>query len=130
MATSADITRTSGHLIAGSKVTGTTVYDMAGEKLGHVEDVMIDKQSGRITYAVLSFGGFLGMGDSHHPMPWSILKYDASLGGYRVNLDRRTLEGAPTYAGNEYGNWEDEAWARKVHDYYKADPYWGVWPVL
>jgi hypothetical protein len=125
--TTTDIDKTSGHLIAGGKVSGTSVYDMAGEKLGHVEDVMIDKKSGRIAYAILGFGGFLGIGDQHHPMPWSMLKYDTSLGGYRVKLDRQVLEGGPSYA--DTANWEDEAWARKVHDYYQADPYWGIWPV-
>ncbi len=115
------------HLIAGSTVSGTTVYDTQGEKLGTVEDVMIDRASGRIAYAVMSFGGFLGIGNQHHPLPWSTLRYDTSLGGYVVNLDRRLLDGAPAYA-DENPDWEDHVWGQRVHDYYHADPYWHVVP--
>ncbi len=124
MATLDDLSDTSGNLIAGDKVAGTNVYDNAGEKLGDVEDVMIDKRSGRIVYAVLSFGGFLGMGDRYYPLPWSTMTYDQDLGGYRVNLDKQILEGAPYYGPDQEVAWEDEAWGRRVHDYYGADPYW------
>jgi sporulation protein YlmC with PRC-barrel domain len=126
MATLDNLSETSGNLIAGDKVAGTNVYNNAGEKLGSVEDVMIDKRRGRIAYAVLSFGGFLGMGDKHYPLPWSTMTYDPDLGGYRVNLDKKMLEGAPAYSDDERINWEDNAWARRVHEYYKADPYWTV----
>jgi len=111
-------------LIAGSKVAGTSVYDTQGGKLGVIDDVMIDKETGRIAYAVMSFGGFLGIGDRHHPLPWSTLHYDRAVGGYVVNLDRRQLEGAPAYADDEDIQWDDEAWGRRVHDYYRAEPYW------
>jgi sporulation protein YlmC with PRC-barrel domain len=123
-----DTTVSDTRLIAGSKVSGTTVYDTVGEKLGSIEDVMIDKTSGRIAYALMSFGGFLGIGDKHHPLPWTTLKYDTSLGGYVVNIDRRTLEGAPVYDDDEAVNWEDRDWGQRVHDYYHADPYWNVMP--
>ena len=83
---------TSGTLIAANKVKGTNVYNPAGEKLGSVDDIMIDKVSGRAIYAVMSFGGFLGMGEMYHPLPWTTLKYDAQKGGYVVNLDKRQLE--------------------------------------
>lgn len=128
MATLQDTSSTSGRLIAGSKVSGTSVYNPQGESLGSVEDVMIDKVSGKIAYAVLNFGGFLGMGGRHHPLPWSTLKYDTSLGGYVVNLDRRMLEGAPSYASDQDVSWEDQQWGRSVYDYYKAEPYWNAVP--
>ncbi len=128
MSASTDLDSTSGHLIAGDNVAGTSVYDLAGEKLGTVEDVMIDKRSGQIAYAVMSFGGFLGIGDRYHPLPWKKLSYDTALGGYRVDLDRRILEGAPSYARDEDVAWDDRAWGRRVHDYYRADPYWGILP--
>jgi hypothetical protein len=128
MATTDDLKDTSGHLIAGDKVAGTNVYNNAGEKLGSIEDVMIDKRTGRIAYAVLSFGGFLGMGDEHYPLPWSTMTYDPELGGYRVALDKRVLEGAPAYARDDEMAWEDEAWGRRIHDYYHVDPYWSVGP--
>lgn len=128
MSAATDLSNTSGHLIAGDNVSGTSVYDMAGEKLGSVEDVMIDKRSGQIAYAVMSFGGFLGIGDRYHPLPWKKLTYDTGLGGYRVDLDRRMLEGAPSYGADETVAWDDRDWGRRVHDYYRVDPYWGILP--
>ena len=88
---------TSGSLIAAEKVEGTSVYNLQGEKLGTVDDIMIDKVSGKAIYALMSFGGFLGIGEKYHPLPWSTLKYDERKGGYIVNLDKRMLENAPTY---------------------------------
>jgi hypothetical protein len=66
-------------LISANKVEGTTVKNAAGEKLGSIEEIMIDKRSGKVAYAVMSFGGFLGIGDRHHPLPWGVLKYDTSV---------------------------------------------------
>ena len=78
-----------GNLIASDKVQGTNVYNAAGDNLGAIHDVMIDKPSGKVAYAIMSFGGFLGMGNQYHPLPWSVLKYDTNLGGYVVHLDKR-----------------------------------------
>lgn len=108
---------TRGRLIAASQVNSTNVYNTAGEKLGSVYDVMLDKISGRAEYAVLSFGGFLGIGEKYHPLPWNQLKYDTSQGGYVVNLDRNRLEGAPAYAASELGAW-DERRGRDIDAYY------------
>lgn len=119
-----DTTGTRGNLIAASQVNGTAVYNARGERLGTVEDVMIDKVSGQVRYAVLSFGGFLGIGDRHYPLPWSVLNYDINQGGYLVHLDKETLENAPSYGENEAVSWDDPTWGRSVYDYYKADPYW------
>src|SRR3954453_20505548 len=91
-------------LIASDKVEGTAVYGADRDKIGRVENVMIDKISGQVSYAVLSFGGFLGMGTDHYPLPWSMLKYDEDLGGYRVNITREQLERAPKYSDDN--NWE------------------------
>jgi hypothetical protein len=99
-------------------VNGTTVYNRAGEKLGSIYDVMLEKISGRAEYAIMSFGGFLGIGDRYHPLPWQALTYDPSQGGYVVNIDRSRLAGAPSYAANETGMWEDPAYGRQVNDYY------------
>jgi sporulation protein YlmC with PRC-barrel domain len=111
-------------LISADKVEGTNVMNPAGEKLGSIEDVMIDKRSGKVAYAVMSFGGFLGIGDRHHPLPWSMLKYDTNLKGYVINLDKRTLESAPTYASDERVDLADKEYGRKLHDYYHVPPYW------
>ncbi len=122
MDTVADPSDTGGTLIAASKVNGTSVYDTAGEKLGSVYDVVLQKVSGQVEYAILSFGGFLGIGEKFHPLPWKQLRYDTSRGGYVVNLDRAQLEGAPTYAADEIGSWDSDRKSR-IDDYYgSADP--------
>ena len=104
-------------LIAADKVEGTTVYDAKGEKMGSIHRIMIDKLSGQVTYAVMSFGGFLGIGDKYHPLPWNMLTYDENLGGYIVNLDRERLENAPAYAEDEMA-WEDPKLGTTVTEYY------------
>ena len=117
------ISITSGTLIASDKVNGTNVYNLAGEKLGSVDDIMIDKVSGRAIYAVMSFGGFLGMGEKYHPLPWAKLKYDTQKGGYVVNLDRKLLQGAPNYDRNSEFKWTPD-YGRKVDNYYNTPSYW------
>ncbi|MGV3575857.1 MAG: PRC-barrel domain-containing protein [Devosia sp.] len=110
-------------LIASDKVEGTKVYDPMGEHIGSIERILVEKRSGQVSYAVLSFGGFLGMGHEHYPLPWSKLNYDESLGGYRVDVTKDQLEGAPRYEteGDEY--WTEEN-GRRVYDYYGVTPYW------
>jgi hypothetical protein len=118
MANLNDPSDTGGRLIAASQVNGTNVYNRAGEKLGSVYDVMIDKQNGQVEYGIMSFGGFLGIGDSYHPLPWKALNYDPREGGYVVDIDRRKLEGAPSYTANDTTVWDDPAYGRRVNDYY------------
>jgi sporulation protein YlmC with PRC-barrel domain len=118
MADVKDPSDTGGKLIAASKVSGTNVYNAGGEKLGSVYDVMIDKTTGKTEYAILSFGGFLGIGDSYHPLPWHSLTYDEAQGGYVVDIDRSRLEGAPAYAESEGDLWDDPLYRRRVDDYY------------
>jgi hypothetical protein len=110
-------------LIGSDKVEGTAVYGPDREKIGSIERVMIDKMSGKVAYAVLSFGGFLGMGEDFYPVPWSTLDYDTSLGGYRVNFTRDQLDRASKYTESQGWNWSREN-DRKVYDYYGAQPYW------
>ena len=102
----------------GNKVEGTAVYNRQGERLGEVYNFMVDKRSGKVEYAVMSFGGFLGMGQSYHPLPWRVLTYDTGLGGYVVDLDKDRLRGAPSYAEGETPNWGDPAYGRRIDDYY------------
>jgi sporulation protein YlmC with PRC-barrel domain len=92
-----------GHTTAilSSKVKGCAVYNAQGEKIGHVEDIMLDKTSNEVMYAVLGFGGFLGIGEKYHPMPWASLDYNSERGGYVVPLDKDVLERAPVYELNE-----------------------------
>ena len=114
---------TAGTLIGAAKVNGTHVYNVAGDKLGTVEDVMIDKVSGRAIYAVLSVGGFLGLGHKHSPIPWSELKYDDVRGGYVVNLDKKKLQDAPAFDGGPEFTWTPE-YGRRLDIYYTAPSYW------
>src|SRR3977135_3432559 len=90
--------RETGSLIGSDKVEGTAVYGADDTKIGSIERVMIDKMSGRVSYAVLSFGGFLGIGDDHYPLPWQSLKYDTNLGGYSTGVSENQLKGAPKIA--------------------------------
>ena len=113
-----------GNLIGSDKVEGTAVYGAGDKKIGSIERVMIDKKSGRVSYAVLSFGGFLGIGDDHYPLPWQSLKYDTRLGGYLTGVTQKQLEGAPKYGNDNSWNWADETRARSVSDYYGV-PYIG-----
>jgi hypothetical protein len=128
MASLDDTTHPSGRLIAAKKVQGITVYNTGLEKLGTVEDLMIDKSSGRIAYAVLGFHGFLGIGDRYYPLPWEKLDYNAEMGGYVVDVDKGMLEGAPSYTHEATAAWEDEAWRRGVYTYYGAHPFWDIGP--
>ena len=87
-------TNETASLIGSDKVEGTAVYGADSNKIGSIERVMIDKPSGKVSYAVLSFGGFLGIGDEHYPLPWQSLKYDTSLGGYVTGVTESQLQGA------------------------------------
>src|SRR5436190_22351071 len=107
-------------LISSQKVDGTAVYNHQGENLGTVDHLMIDKFSGQVAYAVMSFGGFLGIGSSYHPLPWNALNYDVNLGGYRVDVNRAHLEAAPRYTASTEPNWSDRDYTDRV------DQHWGV----
>jgi sporulation protein YlmC with PRC-barrel domain len=111
-------------LIEASRVQDTNVYNAAGEKLGAVHDLMIDKRSGTTSYAVVSFGGFLGVGENYFPIPWSKLKYDEKLGGYVTDIEIGELEGAPAYVAGADPRWGDRAYEEELHRFYGAAPYW------
>jgi sporulation protein YlmC with PRC-barrel domain len=120
---------TSGHTTAirASKVKGTTVYNSAGEKIGHVEDVILDKQSDRIMFAALGFGGLLGIGEKYAPVPWSLLDYNEDKNGYVVPLNEDTIKAAPAYDMKDLVK-DDGAAAgsirQKSYDYYKVSRDW------
>ena len=107
-----------GNLIGSDKVEGTAVFGADDTKIGSIERVMIDKKSGRVSYAVLSFGGFLGVGNDHYPLPWHSLKYDTRLSGYVTGITVSQLEGAPKYGSGNDWNWGDAGRTRAVDDYY------------
>jgi hypothetical protein len=105
-------------LISSEKVDGTAVYNGEGQHLGAVHHLMIDKFSGHVEYAVMSFGGFLGMGESYHPLPWRALTYSTKLGGYCVDLNRARLEQSPHYATSTQPDWADRAYRNKIDQYW------------
>lgn len=93
------MTTASGHTsaILASRVKGTAVYNASGDKIGTVEDIVLDKQSNQIMFAALGFGGFLGAGEKYYPVPWSLLDYSEDKGGYVVPLNKDQLDAAPSY---------------------------------
>ena len=105
-------------LISSGKVDGTAVYNTAGEHLGSIHHMMIDKFTGHVEYAVMSFGGFLGIGESYHPLPWKSLTYSSNFGGYCVDLDRTRLEGSPRYTMATEPDWSDRAYRDKIDQYW------------
>ena len=107
-----------GNMIGSDKVAGTAVYGADRTKIGSIERLMIDKMSGKVSYAVLSFGGFLGMGSDYYPLPWQSLKYDTQLGGYRTGITENQLRGAPKYRDDRDWNWGDVGTTRALNDYY------------
>ncbi len=109
------------NVISSDNVEGTSVFNPAGDKLGSIDDLMIDKISGHVNYAVLEFGGFLGMGKDRYPIPWSMLKYDANRSGYVVPLDKELLKSAPKYPSDTVPVY-DETYGRLVDEYYDMAP--------
>ena len=93
------MTTPSGHTsaILASRVKGTSVYNTSGDKIGHVEDVVLDKMSDHIMFAALGFGGVMGMGETYYPVPWSVLDYNPDKGGYVVPMTKDALKNAPSY---------------------------------
>jgi hypothetical protein len=120
MASTIDDRRETVSLIGSNKVEGTAVYGVDDQKIGSVQRLMIDKISGKVSYAVISFGGFLGIGEDYYPLPWPNLKYDTRLGGYRVGVTADRLTGAPKYGKHETWDWTDAARSQRVNDYWGA----------
>jgi sporulation protein YlmC with PRC-barrel domain len=123
-----DMTTSSGHTsaILASKVKGTAVYNDAGDKIGTVEDVVLDKQSNQIMFAALGFGGILGVGEKYYPVPWSMLDYNEDKGGYVVPLNKESIQNAPAYDlkdltkhDGSLGNIREQ-----TYSYYKVNRDW------
>ena len=110
--------------IESDRVEGTTVYDAKGNKIGSIKRLMIEKISGRVAYALVSFGGFLGMGEEHYTLPWDKLTYDTGLGGYRTDITEDQLRGAPAFSRERDYEWSDRDRERELHDYWRSPYYW------
>jgi hypothetical protein len=113
-------------LISSRRVEGTPVFNADEQRLGTIHSVMIDKRSGKVAYAVLSVGGFLGIGAHVHPVPWDVLTYDVDLDGYVVNLTREQLREAPTMRLDEADRPRGRDYDEEVSGYYGKLPWWGL----
>ena len=118
----ADVTIHPNHrFISSEDVEGTKVYSPNSEEIGEIDHLMIDKQSGKVTYAVMSFGGFLGLGHSHYPIPWQALKYDQRSEGFVTGITANQLQDAPEFSDDSWGSRE---WEGRLHRHYNVEPYW------
>jgi sporulation protein YlmC with PRC-barrel domain len=120
------MTTSSGHTsaIRVSKVLGTNVQDPSGHKIGEVKDIVVDKESNNIMFAVLSFGGILGVGEKYHPIPWASLDYDESRNAYVVNYSKEQLQAAPVGSVEELTRNDGLDFRDRTYAYYEADRYW------
>lgn len=111
-------------MMSAGTLTGDDVYNQKGEDLGNLKEIMLDMRSGRVAYAMLSFGGFLGMGEKLFAVPWGALKLDAENKRFVLNVEKDRLESAPGFDTEHWPNMADESWGKEIHSYYGATPYW------
>ena len=111
-------------VLAASTLAGDQVQNSAGEDLGTVDEIMIDIPAGKVAYAVLSFGGFLGMGNKLFAVPWSALRVDEDKKIFVLDVDKKKLENAPGFDKDNWPDMADDAWGTQIYGYYGAAPYW------
>ena len=121
----AEVLARSHPLIASDRVEGTVVRRPNGERLGHIERLMIDKLTGKVSYAILSFGGFLGLGSDLLPLPWGRLSYSTKLEAYVLDIEDEELRSAPSFRADKDFDWGDRSLETELHRYYGVPPYWG-----
>ena len=109
--------------ISTKKVLDKKIKDLTGSTIGEIEDIVLDKLSNNIMFAVVGFGGFLGIGEKYHPLPWSLLNYDESDGNYIVNLSRDQLQAAPAYSIDELTEEDGEKYRVKAFEFYQNARY-------
>ena len=112
------------NLISGERVRGTAVYGAQRKRIGTIDHLMIDKSSGRVVYAMMSFGGFLGVGESIYPIPWAKLSYDTALEGYSTDLMEEQVKGASETLSASDTDWTTPEWNRRVHAYWNMPYFW------
>ncbi len=111
-------------LINSKQVEGTAVFNVDAERLGSIDCMMIDKQKGQVAYAVMAFGGFLGLGEKRHPVPWASMTYDTSKDGYVIPLSKEELKTAPALDPDQYSRLGEPDYDAAVYTHYRAEPYW------
>jgi len=115
---------TEPRIIRTANITGVEVRNREAQKLGSIQDLVIDVRRGRVAYAALSFGGFLGIGDKLFMIPWSALVYDSVLNEFLLDIDRDALEKAPGFDRNHWPDMADQVYGAEVHRHYGQKPYW------
>lgn len=117
-------TSTQEPAICASEVIGTDVNDKTGSKIGELKDIVLDKRSNNIMFGVVSFDGFMSIGEKYHPVPWASLDYDEDSGGYVVGFTKDQLRAAPVDSLDELLKNGGATYRDRVYDYYKAPRYW------
>lgn len=112
------------NVLSASNLIGKNIYNLEGEKLGEIKDVMLDVDLGRVAYAVLSFGGFLGMGDKLFAIPFEAFRLDATEDRIVLNVPKETLKNAPGFERDRWPSTADRRWATQIHEHYGYRPYW------
>lgn len=110
--------------LSASTIIGDAVENSSGEHLGKIEELMIDVEQGRIAYAVLSFGGFMGLGDKLFAIPWNALRINTQEHKFVLEADKNTLEAAPGFDKDNWPDMADPSWGSDIHRYYGQQPYW------
>ncbi len=111
-------------VLSASTLTGDAVYDANGERLGKIEEFMIDLETGRIGYAVLSLGGFLGLGEKFFAIPWEALRLDIESHDFVLDVDKTLLKNAPGFDKDDWPDFADRCWGAGIYGYYGQKPYW------
>ncbi len=112
------------NVTAASNIIGLSVENRANEDLGTIKDLAIDFETGCVAYAVLSFGGILGLGDKLFAVPWNALVYDSANNCFTMDVRKESLENAPGFDKDNWPDMADERWGRTVHEFYGVEPYW------
>jgi len=120
------LTPASRRIFSAGVLVGDRVRNRSAEDLGTIEEIMIDMQSGRIAYAVLSFGGFLGIGDKLFAVPWKSLELNRAEREFILDLDKQTLENAPGFDKDDWPDMADPLWSKELHAHYGRSPYWTI----
>ncbi len=111
-------------IVSAGTMTGDSVQNLAGDDLGKVQEIMLDVNDGSIAYAVISFGGFLGMGDKLFAVPWKALTLVQDKEHFLLDIDKKVLEDAPGFDKDQWPDFSDSSWGQGIHDHYGTTPYW------
>jgi sporulation protein YlmC with PRC-barrel domain len=110
-------------MMGAETLVGNDVYNHKGEDLGDIKEIMLDMRNGNVAYAVLSFGGFLGMGEKLFAVPWNALTLDTTNKRFVLNVERERLKDAPGFDKHQWPDMADQSWVRQIHSYYGTTPY-------